>query len=304
MDHFLPNLFVPGAAKSGTTSLHELLNLHPDVCMSSLKEPVYWNNPDFHYFNDEKKEWYCNLFQNKMAVIKGESTPSYMLYPSFIENIKANYPFTPKFIFILRNPIDRAYSHYWWMVGLGLEKDVFEDAMKKNFNKDFKPYDYYPSYYYHFGLYAKWLTPFYSTFETENIKIITLENLKENQTETLNDCFEFLGLKPLKDIPEIISNKTHKLNFPKLFHLNKKIIHGKYKVPKYAKYLISKNGVEFIRAKLKKITFLEKSKDFNYPKISSYQRDWLKHYYLEDFNKLCKLTGLDFFEWQDFKSKE
>ena len=36
-----PNLFIPGAAKSGTTSLHALLNLHPDVCMSSTKEPVY-----------------------------------------------------------------------------------------------------------------------------------------------------------------------------------------------------------------------------------------------------------------------
>lgn len=304
MDHFLPNLFVPGAAKSGTTSLHELLNIHPDICMSSLKEPVYWNNPKFDNFDDEKKDWYCSLFQNKKAIIKGESTPSYMLYPNFIENIKTNFNFTPKFIFILRNPIDRAYSHYWWMVGLGLEKDTFENAFKKNLKKDFEPYDYYPSYYYHFGLYAKWLTPFYNNFENENIKIITLENLNQNQLKTLNECFEFLGLKKLENFPEIVSNKTRSLNYPKLYHLNKKIVQGKYMAPKFAKYILTKKGVEFIREKLKFLTFLEKNKEFNYPSIASNQRNWLKQYYLEDFANLCTLTGLNFLEWQDFKSKE
>ena len=44
---FFPNLFIPGAAKSGTTTLHELLNLHPDISMSTLKEPVFWNNKKF-----------------------------------------------------------------------------------------------------------------------------------------------------------------------------------------------------------------------------------------------------------------
>ena len=44
MEAIQPNLFIPGAAKSGTTSLHQLLDLHPDVTMSSTKEPVYWNS--------------------------------------------------------------------------------------------------------------------------------------------------------------------------------------------------------------------------------------------------------------------
>ena len=51
MVHFKPNLFIPGAAKSGTTTLHNLLNNHPDICMSSNKEPVYWNNADFDNLN-------------------------------------------------------------------------------------------------------------------------------------------------------------------------------------------------------------------------------------------------------------
>ena len=47
---FYPNLFIPGAAKSGTTTLHELLDLHPDISMSSVKEPVFWNNKKFNSY--------------------------------------------------------------------------------------------------------------------------------------------------------------------------------------------------------------------------------------------------------------
>ena len=48
---FYPNLFIPGAAKSGTTTLHELLDLHPDISMSSVKEPVFWNNKKLSIFS-------------------------------------------------------------------------------------------------------------------------------------------------------------------------------------------------------------------------------------------------------------
>ena len=85
MVHFKPNLFIPGAAKSGTTTLHNLLNNHPDICMSSNKEPVYWNNAEYDNLNDEAKIKYSNIFKDKTKKIIGESTTSYMFYDSFIE---------------------------------------------------------------------------------------------------------------------------------------------------------------------------------------------------------------------------
>ena len=54
-----------------------------------------------------------------------------MYYESFISNIKINYEDSPKFIFILRNPIDRFISHFWWMKGLGLEKNDIKKVIKK-----------------------------------------------------------------------------------------------------------------------------------------------------------------------------
>ena len=153
MLHFKPNLFIPGAAKSGTTSLHNLLNQHPEICMSSVKEPGYWKNEKFKDFKNIEKENYLNLFMKSKHKIFGESTTAYMYYDSFINNINSNYKVSPKLIFILRNPIDRFNSHFWWIKGLGLEKSNFQEALSKDQNDKFKAYDYFPKYYFQFVLY-------------------------------------------------------------------------------------------------------------------------------------------------------
>lgn len=302
MKHFSTNLFIPGAAKSGTTTLHELLDIHPDICMSKIKEPVYWDNVDFNNFSLKKKQWYSNQFYNKRAIIFGESTTSYMFYQNFIINVKAHYKTTPKFIFILRNPIDRSYSHYWWMVGLELEKRTLKQSIEQDRNRELKRYHYFPDYYYHFSLYGKWLIPFFKNFNSKDIKIITLENINHNRLETLNQCFSFLGLKELDEIPEIVSNKTFKLKYPWLYHFNLKILQGKLGLIKIIKLFISKQTTKQIKNKLNGITFLTNKQTFNYPKISIEQRIWLQSLYQEDFKILKELTGLNFEEWPDFKN--
>jgi len=300
MKRIQPNLFIPGAAKSGTTSLHELLNLHPDICMSSIKEPVFWNkdNPTI----PEKIAWYNNLFENKEARILGESTTSYMYFPKFIKQVKTHYSNEPKLIFILRNPIDRCYSHYWWMIGRGQEKRSFEEVIKEDYNRPFKEYDYVPNYYYHFGLYAKWLKIFHQNFDVKNIKIITMESLINNRLETLNTCLRFLNVSELTSIPQIQANKTKKMSYPKAYHFIKKTASGKYKYTKIAKYFLSKKTINSIKDKLKSITFFDKSSHFKYPKISSSQREWLYTLYKEDVSQLKQLTGLSFNEWNDFNN--
>lgn len=302
MDHFLPNLFIPGAAKSGTSSLHELLDKHPDICMSSIKEAVYWDHDYLIQFNDKKKESYANLFLNKNAQVFGESTTSYMYYPKFIENLNLNYKVPPKFIFILRNPIDRCYSHYWWMHGLGLEKRLFEQAVEFDISRDLKPYTYYPDYYFNFGLYGKWLTFFYENFPKENIKIITLENLKQNRLETINECYLFLGLKELEELPEVVLNKTQKIKYPKLYHFNLKYLQNKLKLNKVLKQIVSENLANGIKTRLKNVDFLNYKQPLEYPNITSDQRKWLYSIYYEDVKILKKITNHDFNEWLDFKN--
>lgn len=304
MLHFKPNLFIPGAAKSGTTSLHNLLNQHPEICMSSVKEPGYWKNEKFKDFKNIEKENYLNLFMKSKHKIFGESTTAYMYYDTFINNINSNYKVSPKFIFILRNPIDRFNSHFWWIKGLGLEKSNFQEALSKDQNNEFKAYNYYPKYYFQFGLYAKWLKRFYNCFDRSNIKIITFEDLINNQLKTANSCFEFLGLKKLNTISNHTSNQTALLKNPQLYHFLNKSAIGKYSFTKIGKYFLPKKTINWIKLNIKDSLKNWKKENVSYPKISKENRSELKALYFKDVSDLKKLTEYNYKEWTDFNSQE
>ena len=297
---FLPNLFIPGAAKSGTTTLHELLNLHPEISMSKVKEPVFWNNKNFEKYIEQDWLNYKKLFVEKSKIC-GESTTSYMYYNSFIENINKNYKKSPKFIFILRNPIDRYNSHFWWMKGLGLEKNKIKNVLNIESRINFEEYDYYPKNYFQFGLYSKWIQRFIDNFGLENIKVITLEKLISNRLNTINSCFDFLGLKKLESIPEKTSNKTTRIKYSFLYHFIRKSSIGKMNYTKIGKIFLSNKSIDRIKNKLKDIITNWKTEEFEYEPLQSEHRNHLKDAgYFSDVKKLKEIFDYSFNEWKDF----
>ncbi len=299
--HFKPNFFIPGAAKSGTTSLHELLDTHPDISMSKEKEPVYWNNKLFNEFENLEISRYLNLFEQKVK-IKGESTTSYMYYDNFIKNVKDNFHQPPKFIFILRNPIDRFISHYNWLKGLGKEKRRIDKIIEEERCLDFKEYNDYPKQYYQFGLYYKWISRFIENFGKENIKIVTFEKLISERLNILNSCYEFLGVSKMDSVNFIKSNKTNKVIFPSMYHFLRKSSIGKMKYKSISKYFVPKK----IRTKIKSLMkiaiknwiSIESKKEI----LSDKQRKNLRDKYFEDVMSLKNKLNYDFSEWEDFKN--
>ena len=298
--HFKPNFFIPGAAKSGTTSLHELLDIHPDISMSKEKEPVYWNNKLFNEFENLEISRYLNLFEQEVK-IKGESTTSYMYYDNFIKNVKDNFHQPPKFIFILRNPIDRYISHYNWLKGLGKEKRRIDKIIEEERYLDFKEYNDYPKQYYQFGLYYKWISRFIENFGKENIKIVTFEKLISERLNILNSCYEFLGVSKMDSVNFIKSNKTNKVIFPSMYHFLRKSSIGKMKYTSISKYFVPKK----IRTKIKSLMkiaiknwiSIESKKEI----MSDKQRKILRDKYFEDVMSLKNKLNYDFSEWEDFK---
>ena len=298
--HFKPNFFIPGAAKSGTTSLHELLDIHPDISMSKEKEPVYWNNKLFNEFENLEISRYLNLFEQEVK-IKGESTTSYMYYDNFIKNVKDNFHQPPKFIFILRNPIDRYISHYNWLKGLGKEKRRIDKIIEEERYLDFKEYNDYPKQYYQFGLYYKWISRFIENFGKENIKIVTFEKLISERLNILNSCYEFLGVSKMDSVNFIKSNKTNKVVFPSMYHFLRKSSIGKMKYTSISKYFLPKK----IRMKIKSLMKIaiknwisvESKKEI----LSDKQRKKLRDKYFEDVMSLKNKLNYDFSEWEDFK---
>ena len=206
-----PNLFIPGAAKSGTSSLHEYLNQHPDIFMSEKKEPHYFSHSKI--FKDKK--YYYSLFAEAQTYLyRGESSTGYMVFPDVIERIKSEIH-DPKFIFILRNPIDRCFSHYNWVRSFQAEHRSFRNAVKHEMNvepkTDLKFFGKGYKNYFQSGLYGKWIERFIAAFGIEKIYFLTSEELNSNPLNTLNRIFKFLELKEVQIINEIRSNQTQNL---------------------------------------------------------------------------------------------
>ncbi|GAA4292413.1 sulfotransferase domain-containing protein [Aestuariibaculum suncheonense] len=306
MDYFIPNLFIPGVAKCGTTTLHDLLSTHESIGMSSLKEPHFWTSADFNNYTKDDILKYKNLFTTERKEYFGESSTGSLFYPNlFISRLKeANTEKTNiKFIIILRNPIDRAYSHYWWCKGSGRERLKFKTAFFKDQNSKIEYYNEWPKHYYQFGLFSKWISPLINEFGQENIKFITLEALNQNTTKVMNDCFSFLGLKEMEHITNINKNKTIILKYSRFYNLSRKISKGEYKFTKIAKYFLSTKTIDKIRILLNEKLFNTLSTNNKYPKLSLADRIWTKNFYEDDVKKLKHITGLSFNEWADFNQE-
>ena len=298
--HFLPDFFVPGAAKCGTTTLHDLFEKHPQISMSKIKEPGYWKNKKFNDFSDMEILNYENLFTNK-SVLNGESSTAYMFHDSFIKNIKKHYKIYPKFIFILRNPIDRYESHFNWMKGLGLEKNNIDNNISNGCIFNFREYEDYPKFYFEFGFYYKWIMRFVLNFGKENIKLITLENLINNKISVLNSCYEFLGVNKINDVKDIRSNKSKRIIFPTIFHFLRKSISQRMNSTKFIKYVIPSRIRYIIKQILRKIINNWVCIDLNTNHMNIYSRKKLKQLYYNDVKKLKNTFETKFSMWKDFK---
>lgn len=201
----LPDFIVCGAQRSGTTSLYEYMAQHPGICMSEPKE--------VHFFCWEKRyrkgrKWYEKHFihceKNKQI---GEATPYYMYPEKVPKRINEIIP-DAKLIFTLRNPVDRAYSHYWHEVKNGWEYLSFSEAIKKEKNRIKKsPVHKNRFSYLDRGKYVIQLKRFLKYFPKEQILVLRLRELKSSRKKTLDKVFRFLEVDS-NFLPEDLSKKN------------------------------------------------------------------------------------------------
>lgn len=116
----IPNFFIGGAPKSGTTAMASYLRDHPNIFFTHHKEPLYWANDLVHIrerdgvsFEDEYFKLFSDIEKDHMAV--GEGSTLYLYSKNAIKNIKQNVP-DSKFIFMVRNPVEIAHGYHMQMV--------------------------------------------------------------------------------------------------------------------------------------------------------------------------------------------
>jgi hypothetical protein len=194
-----PNFFILGAAKSGTTSLFSYLAQHPDVFMPTPKEPTFFCEP-FQAIRNPIK--YFELFGaagDAQAI--GEASHAYLSNPSTGKVLRLLFP-EAKFVVILRNPADRAYSLYHHMRRFGYEWiGTFERALqaeeKRARSPTFRkrcPQYYYNYLYFRSGLYGEQIERYLSLFDRQQFHFMTLEQLQKDPTVSLAGVLAFLNL--------------------------------------------------------------------------------------------------------------
>jgi Sulfotransferase family len=192
----MPNFLVVGAMKSGTTALYYYLEQHPQIYMSPVKEPDFFclegqKDADANSVTDI--EAYRDLFKgvsDERAF--GEASHCYLYEPGAVDRIRHYVP-EARFIAILRNPIDRAYSHYLHMVRNGTEpvadfaQALREEEIGAHPGRTFQDYI-------GVGLYHGQLKRYFDTFGRHRIRVYLYEDLSNAPLGTLRDAFRFLGV--------------------------------------------------------------------------------------------------------------
>jgi hypothetical protein len=192
-----PNLFVVGSMKSGTTYLSGLLAAHPAIFMSSPKEPCRFVDPivlrkewawpwEQGYCRSEER--YLNLFSAAGdATILGEASTVYSqapLYSGVPQRILAFNPHA-RFIYIMRDPIERTISHYWHRVrGCGERRDVLSAVRDDAHYRDVSHY-------------ARQLQVYLRHVGPERIYTLTYEELVVDPPGQLGRLYAWLGVDPL-----------------------------------------------------------------------------------------------------------
>ena len=211
----LPNFMCIGAAKSGTTSLYDILSQHSEVFTPSFKEPHFFDIPS-NYQNGV--EWYEKTYFKGVKDEKciGDFSPTYLFEAQSPQRILNDIGADVKFIIILRNPVDRAYSHYLHSKRDEHEKLSFRDALFLEENRTNK--NDYLTYlrlsYVGQGMYSQMLKRYFKLFSKENFLIINFEQEFISQREdTMHRISSFLELTPEDININILSNKASKARY-------------------------------------------------------------------------------------------
>jgi hypothetical protein len=202
----LPNFLVIGAAKAGTTSLYHYLRQHPGIYLPPQKEINFFalegKTLDFHgpgdrefisSFSVTRLEDYVALFADVAGQTAiGEVSPMYLYSREAPERIRRHIP-NAKLICILRNPVERAYSHYLMFVRDKREphRRSFSRALADEKDRVRQNWEWAWSYV-DIGFYAEQLTRYYELFDSRQIRIYLYEEFRERPYETLKDIFRFL----------------------------------------------------------------------------------------------------------------
>jgi hypothetical protein len=274
--------------------------------MSPVKEPHFFSYPEiessYYPMGDSLKKKkltksigeYSLLFRKaRDEKIIGESSVSYLYNTSALERIK-KYNSQAKFLFILRNPIERAYSHFHFNKSKGLEDsesldsyiDQEEGRIKNNWT-------YFYIYLAH-GLYCRQISRFLNFFEKDQLFLCLYEDLSRYPDKIIKEIFDFLAVNPqFKPDISLKYNLSQKTDMSFLI----KIIHSDNPVKRALRKILPNSLQDKLYHHRSVVRAMMVNKEKQKPLMSEQARQKLLVFYREDILKLQEFLGRDLEDW-------
>ncbi len=294
----LPNFLVIGAAKSGTTSLYDYLKQHPEVYLPRNREPSFFahegDQMDYHGPGDEDWDFTTDIasYQDLFREVQGEKaageiSPRYLFFNDAAQRIRHYIPQT-KLIAILRNPVDRAYSHFLMNIARNCEpiKNLGE-AVKAEKERDRLKWSW-DWQYTGLGLYEEQLSRYDDFFSSGQILVILFDDFSSHPEASIKAIFNFLGVD--ENFKVDMSQRQREAHLPKHLALNAWIERPNPQKQKLSSWL--PKGVKVsIKAWLKGINRTE------IPPLDSKTREELIQIFKPDILALQKRLNQDLSSW-------
>ncbi|MDO8900628.1 MAG: sulfotransferase [Phenylobacterium sp.] len=192
------DFIIVGAQKAGTTALFDYLGEHPRLGLSDVKE--------VHFFDDETRDWsnpdyddyHAHFDLADRSRVWGEATPIYLYWKNSLERIRAYNP-QVRLIVMLRDPVERAFSHWKMEYARGVETAPFDWCVRRGRARLFEaqPWGYHREFsYVERGFYGAQISHLLSLFPAEQVCCLRAEDLEADPAAVLGQISPFLGVDP------------------------------------------------------------------------------------------------------------
>lgn len=279
-----PTFLGIGVPKAGTTWLYEVLDSHPHIWVPEHEREVHFFN---RYYKDRGLDWYGQFFpngENTPYQAVGEVTPHYLYCErERIEALQAEVPSVQKLLLMLRNPVDRLYSGYWF------------SRRVDNLDLSFREFIDERSVTLKWGRYARHLERWLLYFDRDQFLVLTVESDLSDIGRAREKLASFLNVGATAFPEEAGRSKENSRYMPRFRHLYAWAVEFNRQMKRANIYWPAKIadalGVQN--------WFGKKSVD---RKMDSQIREELAQFYAEDIKRLEQLLGREFTEWDDFSS--
>lgn len=272
---FPPEAYLIGAQRAGTTSLAAMLDQHPDIVVSTPKEPDFFS---VHW--ERGLDWYKTCFRRPDATLIDASV-SYSMTPlrPHEQELSDEVPrrihtISPKakFVYVIREPAERCYSAYWLEIRAGRERCPLHEAVEES------------RYYVMASYYHKQITPYLKFFPLDRFFFLRFEDFVADPLAAAQACCRFLGVR------------REELLAPAGLQLNQSFLYNGF-----GRRLRDLIGEDWLKSLSRVVSdalpsslhpYVKRLVSHPIPKLSSADRLWLAARFAEDARAFTRLTGV------------